>query len=156
MLSVRHPRASTPFQICLRPVPRIVICRRGDPACFPSSPARYGVCLPHRGAQQTPRRRQMASSGRHTTWLGETDAQEIPAPRRLKNIGAFSPFFCFVYLLSFLFPPLFHLCFCLYFFGSCWFHLWPIPTCLGLKGLVVVDDDQCKGHSYGCLVIRWW
>jgi hypothetical protein len=26
---------------------------RGDPACFPPSPARYGVCLPRRGAQWT-------------------------------------------------------------------------------------------------------
>jgi hypothetical protein len=27
--------------------------RRGDPACFPPSPAQYGTCLPCRGTQQT-------------------------------------------------------------------------------------------------------
>jgi hypothetical protein len=60
--------------------------RRGDSACFPPSPARYGVCLPRRGAQQTTTDAEAtpnASSRRHTTfWLGKTDAQEIPAPRR--------------------------------------------------------------------------
>jgi hypothetical protein len=47
------------------------------------------------------------------------------------------PLFLFGFFYCPSFSPFF-LTFVFMFFGSCWFHLYPTPACLGLKGLVVV------------------
>jgi hypothetical protein len=64
--------------------------RRRDPACSPPSRARYGVRLPRRVIQRTTtdaKATPNGSSGRRTTfWLGDANAQEIPAPRHFKII----------------------------------------------------------------------
>jgi hypothetical protein len=52
-----------------------------------------------------------------------------------------SPFFLFGFFIAVPFSPSFSPLFSL-FFGSCGFHLYPTPTCLGIKVLVVVMEKQ--------------
>jgi hypothetical protein len=58
---------------------------------------------------------------------------------------AFFVVWCFIVFSPFLFGFFIALLFCPYFvsvfFCSCRFHLYPIPTCLTLKDLVVVDSN---------------
>jgi hypothetical protein len=73
------------FQIRSLPVPHVAVAVLGIPP-VPLLPT-LGMApafptVASNGRLLTPRRRQMATGGHHTTfWLGEADAQEIPTPR---------------------------------------------------------------------------
>jgi hypothetical protein len=79
------PPPCLPFQIRLCPKPHVVltVVRIPPVSLLPLlNMASAFLAMAPIGRLRTPRRLQMDSSGRHTTfWLGETDAQEILAPR---------------------------------------------------------------------------
>jgi hypothetical protein len=83
----------------------------------------------------------------------------------------FTSFFCLVFYCLFpffglvfyrhLFPSFFTLILSL-FFWLIWFHLWSIPTCFGLKGLVVVNirgdflygkTVEVTAHLFGSILL---